>query len=374
MQESFIQGAIDYQNLLSALYSDLAMRPLKSAWMQPLMQLFQLDSAVVILENTASRTIHFVSAIGAARDSIEYPAGHRAQALWQLDPGADLPSRRAIALDRHLLQGDLQRRHFFQRCLQPFGLASLLCLNIDGRAGRRICLRLGRVERRQPFSAAELHLLEGLSLHLQRAFCPAEENLEHGEDAAVLQRLLDNLRGGMAVFDQRRRLLAINAAGIAAFRQIPGLALSTAPLQLGGAERLHGLFKPFDGPAGAGAVAVFSADCGTARPPLRFVTRLLPGAPDAGHEPRLLVVACGGPALPCVDLHPLQALFGFSPSEARVAALLASGVSIDTAAQLLYKSRNTIRSHARAIYEKAGVDNQAQLSALILTSPASLLA
>lgn len=66
----------------------------------------------------------------------------------------------------------------------------------------------------------------------------------------------------------------------------------------------------------------------------------------------------------------LQSLFNISPAEARLAALLASGVNLSQAAERAHISKNTAKVQLKSIFSKTGVSRQAELIKLILTSPA----
>ncbi|MDY0007235.1 MAG: LuxR C-terminal-related transcriptional regulator [Spongiibacteraceae bacterium] len=65
-------------------------------------------------------------------------------------------------------------------------------------------------------------------------------------------------------------------------------------------------------------------------------------------------------------------LFGFTPTEATLALLLANGLSLDEAAADMGISRNTARTHLRALFSKTGVTRQTLLVRLILKSVAAL--
>lgn len=64
----------------------------------------------------------------------------------------------------------------------------------------------------------------------------------------------------------------------------------------------------------------------------------------------------------------LQGLFGFTPSEAAVAAILANGLSVQDAVEKLDVSITTVRAHVRAIFNKTGVSRQSELVHLIHTT------
>ncbi len=71
-----------------------------------------------------------------------------------------------------------------------------------------------------------------------------------------------------------------------------------------------------------------------------------------------------------VSASTLQTLFKLSKAEARLATLLASGMSLSQAAEQSYITKNTAKVQLQSIFNKTGVNRQAELVNLILTSPA----
>lgn len=68
----------------------------------------------------------------------------------------------------------------------------------------------------------------------------------------------------------------------------------------------------------------------------------------------------------------LEKLFDLSPAEARLAQLLADGLSMEEAALQLGVSRNTVRSQLQAVFAKTGTNRQGDLVRLLLSSAATL--
>jgi DNA-binding CsgD family transcriptional regulator len=72
---------------------------------------------------------------------------------------------------------------------------------------------------------------------------------------------------------------------------------------------------------------------------------------------------------------PLQALaqrYSFTPREAAVAGLVASGIALPGVADALKISVSTARTHLYRVFEKAGIRRQAELVKLLLTEPAGV--
>lgn len=68
----------------------------------------------------------------------------------------------------------------------------------------------------------------------------------------------------------------------------------------------------------------------------------------------------------------LEQLFDLSPAEARLAQLLADGLSIEEAALQLGVARNTVRSQLQSVFAKTGTNRQGDLVRLLLSSAATL--
>lgn len=382
MQSQEIKTALSYERLLSSLYSDLQSFPAKATWLEHLADMFNLDSAVVIIDDPISYEISHVEAVGRARDSLEIPPGKWAHGLWGLDPGRDIPLRRAFVFDEKNLQSSGRLQNFHKHCLEPFHLSSLLCINVDNLDNNRICIRLGRGGERQLFSKYELDLIEGLSSHLQRALSLARFDAvtnERSQAELDSQVLLENLRFSTVVIDENRRVLAINSSGLAVLDAIPYMKVEGSRLLISNVaarKQLNELIQKLAGMQEDQRFHVATLDVAGA-PALQVVARPLSYVvSNSGQKTRAVQLYFKTEAArigEVADMRLLMELFDFSPSEARVAAALASGVTIDDVASMLHRSRNTIRAHARTIYQKANVESQAQLAALVLSSPAGYL-
>ncbi len=66
--------------------------------------------------------------------------------------------------------------------------------------------------------------------------------------------------------------------------------------------------------------------------------------------------------------HILMKQYGLTPAEARLAIFLTEGIDVDTAAQRVNVSIQTIRSQLKSVFAKTNVSRQAELVALLLTN------
>lgn len=78
-------------------------------------------------------------------------------------------------------------------------------------------------------------------------------------------------------------------------------------------------------------------------------------------RPAVLVVVSDPVASPAIDEDALRTLFDLTPAEIRTAAALLDGHSVQSAAQLLGISGETVRSHLKSVFRKVGVSRQQDL-------------
>ena len=69
----------------------------------------------------------------------------------------------------------------------------------------------------------------------------------------------------------------------------------------------------------------------------------------------------------------LQVLHGLTPAEARLAAELAEGLSLEEIAARHDLSKGTLRNHLKAVFAKTGIHRQVELVRLVLNSPTAML-
>ncbi|MEI8304354.1 MAG: helix-turn-helix transcriptional regulator [Burkholderiales bacterium] len=93
-------------------------------------------------------------------------------------------------------------------------------------------------------------------------------------------------------------------------------------------------------------------------------------ARDLGKVSRFLLILHDLQDAPSVDRDLLVACFGLSPSESRVAGLLAEGESPSDIALILCVSMNTVRTHLRRISAKLGVRRQSDVVRMLTQLPA----
>jgi DNA-binding CsgD family transcriptional regulator len=76
-------------------------------------------------------------------------------------------------------------------------------------------------------------------------------------------------------------------------------------------------------------------------------------------------------ALSATGIRQLAEFFGLTPAEQRLTQYLAAGGRLNDAAREFGVSPHTVRNQLRAVFEKSGVQRQADLTRLVMTSAAA---
>jgi DNA-binding CsgD family transcriptional regulator len=246
------------------------------------------------------------------------------------------------------------------------------------RAGR-MTFGLHRPPDAKDFTPADQRQLQLLLPHLQTALRLTFrfESLE--ATASTGLAFLNSMRMGVAVVDATGRVLCANRAaeGIAAARDgfsLGSLAAGVAAARHDDTRRLHtaitrasagGSTQPhalaLSRPSGRRAYQVLVA-------PLPRRVRA-----DAPAAVAALIAITDPEADARIPAERAAELYGLTPREAEMAALLAAGLSLDQAADRLAVTRETARTFVKSLLTKTGTRRQSQFVALLLQGPLGLL-
>lgn len=283
---------------------------------------------------------------------------------------------RIVNFDACMPPGEMEKTGFYADVLRPGGVAHGVGLMIRAGDEAWLGIGLGRSRRGGPFGRPEIDVLEACLPHMRRALALADQfdGLAHVQRAEL--EALDILGTAAMLIDSAGRVLLANRAA----RALDAGGALTLPA--GQAPRCTDRFA-----IAAFQAAVVAAAAGLAPPPVRFrdsadAPHILVAAPlgrgavdrlsAAGAPGRaagvLFVFTAGGGAGPSAPL--LQALWGLTPAEARVAAELALGDGEADIARRLGIAPSSLKTHRRRIFEKIGVTRRGQLVRLLARLPA----
>jgi DNA-binding CsgD family transcriptional regulator len=296
-----------------------------------------------------------------------------------LDPFVDLPSREVVTLHEYLPGEELLDSDFYRIIMEPQGWYDFLGIDIREDNELDVRFRVGRYRGARAFGEAEKSLARSLLPHLERAIRLQSRISRIEREKAVYAGAMAQLSVATIILDEQNRVLSTNDAAASLLRDNDALSLQGERLVLrdvaarGELETLLQEALASRQSAGPAAARAMQVPRGAGRPKLGLVVKTLPGGGAQGR---------GTPTTAVFVSDPLQAaeppgqvisrLFGFTPAEARLAMLLTNGLTLDEASAELGVSRNTARTHLRAVFAKTGVTRQTGLVRLILNSVAPL--
>jgi DNA-binding CsgD family transcriptional regulator len=199
---------------------------------------------------------------------------------------------------------------------------------------------------------------------------------------AAAAEALERLPLGIIVIDERGKPLLVNAAARSIIDQRDGIGLASDGLACEHHEetlRLRRLIarsltrRHSDQRSAGGAVCVSRPSQKRAYyllvTPLSRNTGQQLGSPQATAAIFLSDPENAGMA----DTAVLQQLHGLTPTEARIAASLAAGLSMKDVADAQEMTLNTARWHAKHVFAKTDTAGQSELVRLVLTGPATVI-
>jgi DNA-binding CsgD family transcriptional regulator len=189
-----------------------------------------------------------------------------------------------------------------------------------------------------------------------------------------LECVLDRLSEGCIVIDADARVLHANRRARELLRRANAPAGSPGRLEFADARtqrafRLALVATPDVDPAEHSARNFLVRDAAGATRARASVETLRRRRDAEGLPERYLVSLHEVPQHSRVSTRTLRALYGLTPSEARVASEVVAAGSIPELARRLALSKNTVKTHLRHTFRKCEVTTLAQLTALIATGP-----
>jgi DNA-binding CsgD family transcriptional regulator len=261
---------------------------------------------------------------------------------------------------------ELEREPFYTSFLRPNGLGWCVGTSVHSPAGDTLVLSIEKAHEKGPVPRQVAERLDPLRPHIARAaILSGRVGLERAR--ATVESL--NLIGlPAAVLAHGGKVLAANEA---LFRYGPDIRVGAGAQLEFASPAVQSLFA-----AGVEGQSIYSRSGSI---PVRrtrtrdaFVVHVLPMrglGRDVFSGAEFLLYVTPVIQQPGPPPEILQALFDLSPAEARVAAMIAEGSSVDAAAQALSVKPNTIRMQLKAIFSKTGTNRQAELVSLLRLPP-----
>ncbi|MGQ5523702.1 hypothetical protein ACUHMQ_10610 [Chitinimonas sp. PSY-7] len=303
--------------------------------------------------------------------------GHSDQAIraynecyLAIDPWAEIINRTPVGVwvaeHQYFDERFVANNEFFQRYMLPHGLRRMIGARVfdDGRNEALIAFQRGLDG--EVFDQETSVFLERLSPHIELACRLSTEFARLSMQAAVARQALDRLVAPMWVVNAEGRVIFANRAaeegGLNGISIKNGRVLAVGPGMSAKLATL--LLQATDAPAQSGALALESAEGD------RLTVLVAPLPADSplvadGRRPLALLMAHNPAGNEEQPLDVLAALYGLSPAECRLAALILEGCTPTEAATRLSVQVSTVRTQLKSMFWKTATHRQTELVKLL---------
>jgi len=199
--------------------------------------------------------------------------------------------------------------------------------------------------------------------------------LQHGH-AGVTECLLERLPQAVILADSRGTVGGLNERATAIVAQGDGLMVHHGVLRCRNPEDTGALHRLIGDVGRQDALCDAATGCGlrirrpVGRRPLTALVTGLRGNNALRNGGAVVAVLVNDPEeAPALDAQMLRAWYDLTPAEARLAVLLASGLSLDEIVDRLGIGTNTARTHLKNIFGKTDTRRQGELIRLLLSNP-----
>jgi DNA-binding CsgD family transcriptional regulator len=266
-------------------------------------------------------------------------------------------------------EAELTKTEFYSGWLQPQNLHHRLCAVLLRDRATAVFLEVMRPWEQDQFDQNDIESCRTLVAHLQAALRMhrriAELKIER--DAAL--NVLDRLPWGVVLVNNNGDRLAANRPAETLLLTGDGLTVygdtlrATLPDEAARLDRL--LSSVLNGTSAGGVLPITRAS--EAHPLSVLVVPLRSNAQDLGDQVQAAAIFVSDPdmRLEGNEKH-LRELYALTPVEARLAACLLQGKSVDEAAAAMGVTINTARVYLKRIFVKTGVRRQSALMRLLL--------
>ena len=351
--------------------------PCSSAMLQ-LRGWLQANEAVLILRPPGTNAMALIMRDGD-QDAQLYNYIYTPFPILSLDLFIGLPPDRAVTLDEIVDPEQYVKGEFFRQYVAPRHVRYVLGADIHGEEGREFRLRFTRPPEAQDFYASDKALVDALIPHFKGALNLHTRLGQMETEMKLYANVMSSMLVGSVILDGAGALLRTNSVAQAILAERDGLTLGVGGLSAeyrGEHRELQRLIRhTLEMPPGQLAVAeAISITRPSGRASLSLLIRPIPlsECSDGPNRPTVAVFIRDPERNLSPSLELVQRLFHFTPAEAKLALLLADGLSLDEAAGEMVIRKNTARAHLRAIFSKTGVKRQITLVRLLLNSVASI--
>lgn len=293
---------------------------------------------------------------------------------WIKEPLYIKQGGRVYPGDAILRRDKLKETPFYREFLSPLDIGHTLHAGVARSNNRQLFLVVGRDEAKGPFSAIEIDFCQAMVGHIRRAWRSQRNAAQHLFVEQGTLEALHLLSVGVAMVDARGKILVMNESAKLIVESNDGLyfsELGVIATHNSKNARLQEVIskcvsnKPDKEPRGMSVLAIARP---SGRRPYSVMICPFEGRRDLLDENNtaaLMFIIDPEQAPHEISDQVLQKAYNLTPAEARVAAMVAQGQRLFEVAEGLEISVNTARTHLKRIFDKTGVERQAELVHLL---------
>ncbi|MDH4984675.1 helix-turn-helix transcriptional regulator [Aminobacter anthyllidis] len=360
----------DHDRLVELLYAGISEASPFDSFLKALRAAVDAESSTLIIERQRRDRPGAIYSGAASEERIA-----RYNALYKQDPFIDLPLGKVTTLAELVGEEGFSHSEFMTNFMTGSGWMHVVGADIVEASGARVRMRATRVLGRDNFGTSERetfqrllpHLTQAMSLFLRLNGLESERELFAGA--------LGRLAVGAIIVDKECRILQATPQAEAILAEKDVLKNDRGRLRLLDEAGPSGAFTAAVAeiaeadPASFAGSRAFSIHRSSGEA-LGLVVRPAPHSAKL-HAPlrgaALVIIADAGSTVapqPAI----LVRLFGLTPAEAELAALMGQGLDLDDASAALGVTKNTAKAHLRMVFSKTGVSRQSELVRLLLRS------
>lgn len=312
---------------------------------------------------------------------LEGPLADPAHNPW-LALADSYPLRRPATVDDVGGREQLQSTRIWQDFYLPYGVGDSIGAALERQPEYASILMLGRRARQPMFRAADVKRVAALLPHVARAWRVKRALNEMQGLVGTLRFVLDRLERAVVVTGPTGTIRFANRAADRLLSRGDGIDVRHGRLRAARPAHTDALAsligRAADTAIGAQAVAVDALAIPSAKdnPALAIIAEPLAAAhSDAlGHAaaPGAILFISDSEASNRPSADRLRVVYGLTPAEAQLTALIVDGHGIAAAAAALGISPNTAKFHLKTIFGKIGISRQAQLVRRVLADVGGL--
>jgi len=274
---------------------------------------------------------------------------------------------------------DFRRSEFYDGWARPQGICCPVTVVLDRDGPTYAPLTLVRPDGEGDASQEHCALLERLAPHLSRALRSSILLQSAGRTADALGEALASLAAAVLLLDDQGRVIYMNAAA-------ESIVAAMDALFIGRGGMLAASDRQSSSDLQAAISKVLTADCGSEgadvgvrRNGLRPLSVTVQPVKDRhahfmpGDQAPTCMVLIRDPEELALDgsAEKTARLYGLTPAESRLLAVLLSGEGLNRAAEALGVSRTTAQSHLKQVFAKTDTNRQGELIRVVFSSTLS---